>query len=249
MNRFAMLACGSAISVTLAAVGSANAMTFTDTTFNYSDYSSSPFTQNYTSGSGTTLTSGQTANGNPGTAYESVAHIVVGGGILATAVNSNFVYDPGTMGAIGTINASLDRYATAGQSSGVANYSLRILAAQGGNLYEDIASFPGDGGSVWNTLSQTGITANDFGLFSSSDLAGADFTSHPNFSGGPITFGFAMYRGGTTIPYDTTVRADNFSLEISAVPEPATWAMLLLGFAGIGFMAYRRKSQPVLMAA
>ena len=34
-----------------------------------------------------------------------------------------------------------------------------------------------------------------------------------------------------------------------AVPEPSTWAMLLLGFAGIGFMAYRRKSKPVLMAA
>ena len=27
----------------------------------------------------------------------------------------------------------------------------------------------------------------------------------------------------------------------SAVPEPATWAMMLLGFAGVGFMAYRRK--------
>jgi len=35
----------------------------------------------------------------------------------------------------------------------------------------------------------------------------------------------------------------------SAVPEPSTWAMLLLGFAGIGFMAYRRKSKPALMAA
>jgi PEP-CTERM motif len=35
---------------------------------------------------------------------------------------------------------------------------------------------------------------------------------------------------------------------ISAVPEPSTWAMLLLGFAGIGFMAYRRKAKPVLMA-
>jgi len=33
-----------------------------------------------------------------------------------------------------------------------------------------------------------------------------------------------------------------------AVPEPSTWAMMLLGFAGIGFMAYRRKSKPGLMA-
>jgi hypothetical protein len=33
------------------------------------------------------------------------------------------------------------------------------------------------------------------------------------------------------------------------VPEPSTWAMMILGFAGIGFMAYRRKSKPALMAA
>jgi hypothetical protein len=32
------------------------------------------------------------------------------------------------------------------------------------------------------------------------------------------------------------------------VPEPSTWAMMLLGFAGLGFMAYRRKSKPVLRA-
>jgi hypothetical protein len=35
----------------------------------------------------------------------------------------------------------------------------------------------------------------------------------------------------------------------SAVPEPSTWALMLLGFAGISFMAYRRKSKPALMAA
>jgi hypothetical protein len=39
------------------------------------------------------------------------------------------------------------------------------------------------------------------------------------------------------------------ALELSdAVPEPSTWAMMILGFAGIGFMAYRRKSKPALMA-
>jgi len=29
--------------------------------------------------------------------------------------------------------------------------------------------------------------------------------------------------------------------QVAAVPEPSTWAMLILGFAGIGFMAHRRK--------
>ena len=29
---------------------------------------------------------------------------------------------------------------------------------------------------------------------------------------------------------------------IAAVPEPSTWAMMILGFFGLGFMAYRNKS-------
>jgi outer membrane lipase/esterase len=45
------------------------------------------------------------------------------------------------------------------------------------------------------------------------------------------------------------VIADAFVDEVTGVPEPSTWAMMILGFAGIGFMAYRRKSKPALMAA
>jgi hypothetical protein len=49
------------------------------------------------------------------------------------------------------------------------------------------------------------------------------------------------YFGGNSLRGSLTIS--------SAIPEPSTWAMLLLGFAGIGFMAYRRKSKPALMAA
>jgi hypothetical protein len=35
----------------------------------------------------------------------------------------------------------------------------------------------------------------------------------------------------------------------SAVPEPSTWAMMLIGFAGLGYVAYRRKSKPALRLA
>lgn len=38
----------------------------------------------------------------------------------------------------------------------------------------------------------------------------------------------------------------SFEVAVTAVPEPATWAMMILGFAGVGFMAYRRKSKPAL---
>jgi len=41
----------------------------------------------------------------------------------------------------------------------------------------------------------------------------------------------------------------NLTATISAVPEPATWAMLLVGFAGVGFMAYRGRSRSSLRLA
>lgn len=31
---------------------------------------------------------------------------------------------------------------------------------------------------------------------------------------------------------------------IAPVPEPSTWAMLMLGFAGVGLMAYRQRNRP-----
>ena len=36
---------------------------------------------------------------------------------------------------------------------------------------------------------------------------------------------------------------------LTAVPEPSTWAMMILGFAGIGFMAYRRSRKTATAAA
>ena len=53
-----------------------------------------------------------------------------------------------------------------------------------------------------------------------------------------------------TVPTDGSWVVSDFTTAqalTSAVPEPSTWAMMILGFAGIGFMAYRRK--PALMAA
>jgi hypothetical protein len=35
----------------------------------------------------------------------------------------------------------------------------------------------------------------------------------------------------------------------TAVPEPSTWAMMILGFAGVGFMAYRRRHQSMSLSA
>jgi hypothetical protein len=36
---------------------------------------------------------------------------------------------------------------------------------------------------------------------------------------------------------------------VTAVPEPSTWAMMLLGFFGVGFMAYRNRAKSALRLA
>jgi hypothetical protein len=35
---------------------------------------------------------------------------------------------------------------------------------------------------------------------------------------------------------------------VSAVPEPSTWAMMILGFFGLGFMAYRKRKTSMSFA-
>jgi hypothetical protein len=52
--------------------------------------------------------------------------------------------------------------------------------------------------------------------------------------------------GGTTAtPYGlivaTGVESFGTGTLTAAVPEPSTWAMMILGFLGVGFLAYRRK--------
>jgi choice-of-anchor C domain-containing protein len=38
-------------------------------------------------------------------------------------------------------------------------------------------------------------------------------------------------------------------VSVSAVPEPSTWAMMLLGFAGVGYFAWRRNKKAAIAAA
>lgn len=45
-----------------------------------------------------------------------------------------------------------------------------------------------------------------------------------------------------TNPVARGVLSETVTFGVAAVPEPSTWAMMLLGFCGLGFMAYRQKT-------
>jgi hypothetical protein len=90
--------------------------------------------------------------------------------------------------------------------------------------------------------------------FFNSTLSGG-FAAAPNLVD-DYYFSFAssqLFSGSTSSPTflaDTYVLFDYASKEevgslvisdVSAVPEPSTWAMLLIGFVGIGWMTIRRR--------
>jgi uncharacterized protein (TIGR03118 family) len=65
-----------------------------------------------------------------------------------------------------------------------------------------------------------------------------------------IAFGNGVTGNSNTLFFADGINGEANGLfgSITAVPEPSSWALLILGFAGVGFMAYRRKSKPALMA-
>ena len=70
------------------------------------------------------------------------------------------------------------------------------------------------------------------------------FTSSEN-TGAP---GFLVKFSSTEMFDSVSFAATNgsaFEFAIVAVPEPSTWAMMMLGFAGLGFAGYRSSRQPV----
>lgn len=82
----------------------------------------------------------------------------------------------------------------------------------------------------------------DISIFSTSGLGAPSYASAGSFVAqtGPFFDPFNSYAN----------RALGFQLEsaVAAVPEPSTWAMMILGFAGVGFMAYRRRNHASALA-
>jgi hypothetical protein len=76
-------------------------------------------------------------------------------------------------------------------------------------------------------------------------ITGIDFdnTLHSfSFAGGTFTmqvFDVSKF----AVDKSNSIAGQIVLTSVAPVPEPATWAMMLLGFAGVGFVAYRRKSQ------
>ena len=124
---------------------------------------------------------------------------------------------------------------------------LAVAGSTGGGGTETIASAStlGKFGLYWGsadlyntlTFSLNGATV---GTFNGSQLGFA-----VNKFGNSNTSGYVSFAGN----YDTvtlTTTQPNFEVDniaVGGVPEPSTWAMMLLGFGGLGALMYRRRAK------
>ncbi len=124
----------------------------------------------------------------------------------------------------GGISADFYKFSWTG---GIFNASATVTGAKLSDVYYSKLFGPGEAGSI--ALNFGNLYAGVYDLYLAPGQYTIGLQSDPVNPDPTITF--------------------NFSTPVDSVPEPSSWAMMILGFAGVGFMAYRRKSKPALMAA
>jgi hypothetical protein len=109
------------------------------------------------------------------------------------------------------------------------NVSMNI---NGSTVVADIAFFSTPDG---------GFSVFDIPVADVSNKSGINIIDNEIDASGAALFSLNARTGAETLN-DGTFKVDDYTVTIAAaVPEPTTWAMMLLGFAGIGFTAYRKK--------
>jgi hypothetical protein len=146
------------------------------------------------------------------------------------------------------------------ESSGIASFSLTDYSSTNTPLFTINSSTPGSFSNNNNylTLNDLGQVTNWFlylevdGLPISNSLftIGNDTAPPSNCFCGTQDYGqHDNFVTAFKIENATFDDAGTWSASVAPVPEPSTWAMMLLGFCGLGFLTYRRKNRPALSAA
>lgn len=154
-------------------------------------------------------------------------------GAEATVYNYDFTSTDGLLNAEGAFTVTGDEITgVTGALSGLVTQTINAIAPSTA-LY-GYSTSP-DGAFYYdNVLSAAANPYLDIGgvLFTTTQNPGGYWNLWGNSPGNYSLFESAPGRG---YPIQ-----ESGNLTVSAVPEPSTWAMLLLGFAGLGFAGYRR---------
>lgn len=193
----------------------AQAQTFSDTTFNNSDWLATSFSQGTVS-----FSAGQVSLGNPDTGRQ-VSHVL---GDM-TAIGVAHVFNPASV-TIGTGGIAGLTYQIDFIVQPFAPIGLGFLVVQNGRYY--IADYFGATQTQWTTAVSDTLTENMFGEVNVSMSSVQNTNSNPDFDlvGSTLQFGYFTANSGGPITIQSNF--DNFSVSAEAVPEPATMALIAI---------------------
>ena len=181
--------------------------------------------------------------------------MLIGAALLASVGSSN-----AARADIVTYNL---RFNSGGSQVGSAVLTLQNITPTSTVTINAANNNASDFASITGSISGFTFTDTSFAPFNSSASNGE--TGGITIANGKITNIFTAFGGGgffTTDPGPTNLFFDNskfnppplvFTLgtttgtvsvsdpQVAAVPEPSTWVMMILGFAGLAFMAIRRR--------
>lgn len=176
----------------------------------------------------------------PGSSIDFAGYLrAVGGSALNGATSIDFVNGPGGVaspGVAGTVNS---------YGSGTGSFTGSTCGGGACGIIADITNFTVGAQAIANFFSLSGgstVAPINFDLTGITNINRSDpnfltFTATGNlrydgFDSSPATFLFSA-QGGTATSFSATVLT-------SAVPEAATWSMMILGFGVVGFASRRR---------
>jgi PEP-CTERM motif len=86
----------------------------------------------------------------------------------------------------------------------------------------------------------TGVSGHEYNLFSD------DMTHYEMYQATP---GYTEHSYGAISLHETFEQGGTLGHLSGAVPEPAAWTMMILGFGGIGFVLRQRRARPATITA
>jgi uncharacterized protein DUF642/PEP-CTERM motif-containing protein len=103
-----------------------------------------------------------------------------------------------------------------------------------------------------NNPGSTSFASATVKVASLNNLFSANFSTTNNIGWQILTAYFTADSTSATLLFDEVVGGNNGGvlldgINVSATPLPATWTMMLIGFSGFGYLAYRRSKKTALM--
>jgi hypothetical protein len=153
-----------------------------------------------------------------------------------------------------TVTYDLELTAASGPESGTGSFT--VVTPTPSTSFDTVAnglltgmSFTIDG-MIFNLANSTSAGVG----FNNTGPSTPEVINTINYTGQNNSFVFQLSAGGFGYSFSDSAnpalnsRGTIVATLAPAVPEPSTWAMMILGFCGLGFMAYRRTSKPVTFA-